>query len=365
MSSLSQMLETTCTKAGIPGIACAISVKGKVHYYYAGKHSHINGAPKVSRETIFDLASLTKVLTTHQLFLKLITENRLGFDDRVGTHMPGCSSWLSDVPLWRLANHTSGLPAHLKFYEKAGPRVFKHGDFSKEYRWVIDTICQEPAAYHPGCNQIYSDLGYILLARICETVSAPLSTVFNTLFMHERDNPNQIHWRLSEPTPTLSKAHRYASTEQCPWRKRLLTGEVHDDNCWSMGGLAGHAGAFGNLGAVHNLASEWLRALRGDHSRLPIDTQVLKESQSSRFTFRENTRTLGWDRTESEGSSSGRYFTPLSPGHLGFTGTSTWLDLGANTVVTILTNRVCPTRDNPEIRWVRPFIHDTLRQHHA
>ena len=76
MSTLNQMLETTCTKAGIPGIACAISVKGKVHYYYAGKHSHISGAPKVSRETIFDLASLTKVLTTHQLFLKLITENQ-------------------------------------------------------------------------------------------------------------------------------------------------------------------------------------------------------------------------------------------------------------------------------------------------
>ncbi|MGB0645552.1 MAG: serine hydrolase domain-containing protein [Bradymonadia bacterium] len=365
MSKLKALFESTCVKAGIPGLACAITVKGNVHYYYAGQHSHLNGATKVSRETIFDLASLTKVLTTHQLCLRLISENRLGFDDRVGEYIPECSPWLSEVPIWRLANHTSGLPAHVKFYEETGPRVLKQGDFTQAYRWVVDTITQTPQDYVPGSNQIYSDLGYILLARICETVSAPLTTVFDTLFLHKRNDLSQIHWRPSLVTPSHTRAERYASTEQCPWRKRLLTGEVHDDNCWTMGGIAGHAGSFGTLAAVHELSNQWLRTLRGDENQLGIDPQIIAESRSPKYTYQNNTRTLGWDRTSPKASSSGQYFTPLSPGHLGFTGTSTWLDLDANVSVTLLTNRVCPTRETTEIKWVRPFIHDTLRQHHT
>ena len=106
-------------------------------------------------------------------------------------------------------------------------------------------------------------------------------------------------------------------------------------------------------------------ALRGDQNKLGINPHVMNESQSPIFSFHDHTRTLGWDRTSLENSSSGRYFTPLSPGHLGFTGTSTWLDLEAQVAVTLLTNRVCPTRNNPEIKWLRPSIHDLLREYHT
>ena len=358
-NSTQQFLDKLVNAADIPGIACAISsVEGREEYWYAGRQKATPSARNVSRETIFDLASLTKVLTTHQWLLLLVSKGQIDLNTRVGDYLCGASDWLASCPIWRLSNHTSGLPAHVEFFRESGPLALQSGDFQAEYGRIIDRVKRQDPAYSTGASQVYSDLGYILLAHICGLVDEPLPDAMTHLYGH---GPDKIHWCPSQQSNFAMSASKYAATEQCPWRNRLVQGEVHDDNCWSMGGVAGHAGAFGTLEAVHDVAKAWLSALSLESTPLDINIQTLSVSQHSRFTVPNSTRVLGWDRTSSKNSSSGELFTPLSPGHLGFTGTSVWLDVESQTAVTLLTNRVCPSRDNLSIRWVRPLIHNHLR----
>lgn len=346
--------------ARIPGIACAISsATDEVQYWCAGHHSLRETARDVSRETIFDLASLTKVLTTHQWLLTLVSDKRLDLEAPISRYLTGVTPWLAQCPLWRLSNHTSGLAAHVEFFRDRGLNLLKGGDFSTESRRVINEIKSQEPAYKTGESQQYSDLGYILLAHICEVVDEPMSDALPKLYGHGR-HMNSIHWRPSRLTQPDDVAG-YAATEICPWRGKLIQGEVHDDNCWTMGGIAGHAGGFGNIEAVHAVARAWLGALNRQENPLNIHPTVVEKSRSKRYEFGDSTRTLGWDRTSLDASSSGSFFTPLSPGHLGFTGTSIWLDVEKDVAVTVLTNRVCPTRHHDTIKRVRPMIHNHLR----
>ena len=254
-------LDELVYSARIPGIACAMSSgHGDGMYWYAGRHSWNEGARNVSRETVFDLASLTKVLTTHQWCLTLVSDGRLDLNAPISTYLRGVSPWLAQCPVWRLSNHTSGLPAHVEFFNDRGAHVLEHENFAGEYLGVIDRIKSQSPAYSTGTDQRYSDLGYILLAHICEIVDEPIQSAFTKLYGHGGDF-NQVHWRPSRTKTVSPDAEMYAATERCPWRQKLIQGEVHDDNCWTMGGLAGHAGAFGTLEAVHHLSVTWLNAL--------------------------------------------------------------------------------------------------------
>ena len=361
-STTQHFLDETIQAARIPGMACAISsANGQAAYWYSGHHSCSDSARPVSRETIFDLASLTKVLTTHQWVLRLVSSGRLDLDAPIGMYLPDVSDWLAPCPVWRLSNHTSGLAAHVEFFRESGPHVLSTGDFETEYLRVLSEIKRTSFSYHPGTEQRYSDLGYILLAHICERVDEPLGSALPKLYGHSTGS-REIHWRASTSLETRPDTYQYAATERCPWRNTLIQGEVHDDNCWSMGGIAGHAGAFGTLEAVHTLATAWLAAFRQSKNPLCIDPKVISDAQSERYTFGDSTRVLGWDRTSKEGSSSGDRFTPLSPGHLGFTGTSIWLDVEADVAITLLTNRVCPSRHHDTIKRVRPRVHNHLRR---
>jgi CubicO group peptidase (beta-lactamase class C family) len=147
-------------------------------------------------------------------------------------------------------------------------------------------------------------------------------------------------------------------TEDCPWRRRVLRGEVHDDNCFVLGGVAAHAGVFGNVSDTLSFGLAWL------HSFLGRERTLLKPETARRFwkasTVPGSVRTLGWDGVSPERSSTGRYFSPSSRGHLGFTGTSLWIDPEKELVVALLTNRVHPSRANEKIRAFRPVFHDTL-----
>ena len=247
------------------------------------------------------------------------------------------SGWLAECPVWRLANHTSGLIAHLRFYEELGPRVLADGNFSAAYQDILGQILSQSPAYQTGTKQVYSDLGYILLAHICESIDGDIRQRTMSLYGH---GPTEIHWQPSKQRATNTDHLNYAATEQCHWRKRLMQMEVHDDNCWSMGGIAGHAGSFGTLESVHRHSCTWLDALRGRTNPLGISKRVLKESVSTKYEHLDHSRVLGWDRTSKDGSSAGNLFTPNSYGHLGFTGTSIWLDVEADVAVTLLTNRV-------------------------
>ena len=147
-----------------------------------------------------------------------------------------------------------------------------------------------------------------------------------------------------------------APTERCPWRKRVLCGEVHDDNAYAMGGVAGHAGLFGSAADVHGLVVRLRACWRGEDDFLP--RELLRELWTRDPSVAGSTWALGWDTPSPEGSSAGRRVSANAVGHLGFTGTSLWVDLERDAHVILLTNRVHPRRDNERIREVRPRVHD-------
>jgi CubicO group peptidase (beta-lactamase class C family) len=149
-----------------------------------------------------------------------------------------------------------------------------------------------------------------------------------------------------------------APTENCSWRKKVICGEVHDDNAYAMGGVAGHAGLFSSARDIHSLLARLNRCLRGRDPFLP--QALLQEFLSKDETVKDSNFALGWDTPSPSKSASGMCFSRRSVGHLGFTGTSIWWDLEKNCHVVLLSNRVHPTRKNEKIREFRPYIHDLI-----
>ncbi|MGD9009434.1 MAG: serine hydrolase, partial [Desulfobacteraceae bacterium] len=153
------------------------------------------------------------------------------------------------------------------------------------------------------------------------------------------------------------KSGRFAATELCPWRGRLLKGRVHDDNAYAMGGIGGHAGLFSTAAAVFHVVQALLDVDAGSHRHSPFEKDCiqtfLKRQSLGRFA-------LGFDTPSSEGSSAGRFFSRYSVGHLGYSGTSFWMDRQKAVIVVLLTNRVHPTRFNPGIKAFRPQLHDAV-----
>ena len=278
---------------------------------------------------------------------------RLDFDTSIGSQLEVRDAQLQATPIFRLMNHTSGLAAHRRFYEEIGPAVLRHMDFERGAHHIREAIIDSVTENPTGERETYSDLGYLLLERICESVDEPLSEAWNHLPGHGMD---ALHF--CPPRSTNSQLEHYAATEDCPWRGRLMVGEVHDDNCWSMGGIAGHAGLFGHLDAVHEVGRNWLAAANGQGAQLNLSDTLVVEAINREWMHESGSRVLGWDTPSPGGSTSGQHFGPRSFGHLGFTGTSLWIDPDAQIVMTLLTNRVCPTRENWGIRKLRPALHD-------
>lgn len=161
------------------------------------------------------------------------------------------------------------------------------------------------------------------------------------------------YYRKVDRSPLEGREERVAATENCPWRGAVIQGQVHDDNCWAMGGVAGHAGAFGTVMDVLRFASRWCTGFFVAETVSRAWTRVVAPTGCS--------RTLGWDTPSGESPSVGRLFSQRSVGHLGFTGTSLWIDPDAELAVTLLSNRVHPSRDNIAIRAFRPKIHEAIR----
>ena len=266
----------------------------------------------------------------------------------------------------QLLNHTSGLPAWKPYFEeimqqeKGGRINFMASRAAKN--WVYQEIHREKPIAAPGSQALYSDLGYILLGEVVEALTG------NTLdrFCHDRIfKPLQLR-ATGFVDLTQLRTHRIqpvesliAPTEDCPWRKKILCGEVHDDNAYAMGGVAGHAGLFASARDVHAFLLRMNRCLYGNDDFLPRDLlqEFFKPRESPGRGF-----ALGWDTPSAERSASGRLFSTRSIGHLGYTGCSFWWDLEKNCHVILLTNRVHPTRKNEKIKEFRPLIHDQIMQ---
>jgi len=238
--------------------------------------------------------------------------------------------------------HDSGLPAHRDFYKEAKGRDA-----------ILARVLAEPLIHEPGAQVEYSDLGFILLGAIVERLTGDSLDTYA-----KREIFQALGMDRSMFNPPRKLREDIAPTEMdSDFRKRLIWGEVHDENAWAMGGIAGHAGLFST---AEDIASFAQMILNGG---IYGNDRVLARSTIQQFTTRQtiagSARTLGWDVPE-EPSSSGRYFSAKSFGHTGFTGTSLWIDPERDLFVVLLTNRVNPTRANEKIRQVRPALHDAI-----
>ncbi len=292
-------------------------------------------------DTIFDLASLTKVLSTAPLVMRHVERGALGLDDPVSRYLP---RWRGEdresVTIRDLLAHCSGLPAHRPFHLDLRGRAA-----------IEAAICAIPLEYAPRSRSIYSDLGFILLGFVLDDI-APLPLQFDTL----RGQMGGIQDLQFHPPAIWRKRTAPARADD---RRGLLVGDVDDDNAWALGGAAGHAGLFGTAGAVGDCARHVLQVLAGRVGAFRRET--LETFVARRTDVPGSSRALGWD-TMLPTSSCGTRMSPRAFGHTGFTGTSLWVDPDAGIYVVLLTNRVHPTPANEGIKEVRRQFHDAVME---
>lgn len=350
-----------------PGAVLRVSRGGKLLYHAAfGSRSVDPDVTPMRPDTIFDLSSLTKPLATTTAVMLLVREGKVRPDDRITRFFPNFGvHGKIHVTVRTLLAHCSGLAGWRPFHreiariEARGRPSFVGSRGAKE--WVYEQVERERPEYPTGQKTVYSDLGFILLGALVELLAqAPLDR-----FVHDRiarplglrstafiDLAKLRTRRLTPVTDAI------APTERCPWRGKVLCGEVHDDNAWAMGGVAGHAGLFANAADVDALAGRLLACFRGRDEFVP--QAIVREFWTRDATVADSTWALGWDTPSASNSSAGTRMARNAVGHLGFTGTSLWIDLERDLAVTLLTNRTHPRRDNERIREARPRIHDAV-----
>ncbi|MBI9087464.1 MAG: beta-lactamase family protein [Desulfobacterales bacterium] len=332
-----------------PGAVLLVAVKEKILFFEACGMADLFSRRPMTRETVFDLASLTKPLATTLAVFLLVQEGRLSLDqplEEIVEDLRGTDK--ATVTAADLLDHSAGLPAWRPYYTRL--RRLPEWKRKPELRRLL---AAEPVMAPPGRQTLYSDLGFMLLDWIVEAVSGlPLdrftaARIYAPLGIGDLFFPGPGSRR---PGPAA-----YAATELCPWRGRLVCGRVHDDNAWTVGGVAGHAGLFGTAAAVNRL----LAALEGG---LSGDPGLFSQDLLRRFLYprRPGGRPLGFDSPSAVDSAAGRYFSPASVGHLGFTGASFWMDMDRSVRVVLLTNRVHPSRYDTRIRAFRPVLHDAV-----
>jgi len=368
LSVIQTALNRAVTDGVFPGAVLAVRYGDRpIFRFHAGHLSTVPPGPHVSTSTIYDLASLTKPLATVTAFVLLTQEGRCRLDDRVADHLAECvDTPIGSATLRHLLTHSSGLPGWRGFYERLSPdgRIPSSSDERAHAKQsMLGLIRSEALVYERGTRSLYSDLGFMLLGFIlercsgqrldhffCNHITAPLGGLPIEFVLRER---------LDQFLTVANRDGGVASTEFDSWRGRLLCGEVHDQNAAALGGEAGHAGLFGTVDAVLAITGEWLQACRGRST-------ILDQGLVQEFTRRQRQEglsswALGWD-TPSLPSSSGRRFSARSFGHLGYTGTSIWIDPDRELEVVLLSNRVHPSSRNEAIREFRPMIHDLVYQ---
>jgi CubicO group peptidase (beta-lactamase class C family) len=343
-----------------PGAVLFVRHQGHIRFHQAvGLTSGLPDAHPVQPHTIYDLASLTKPLATASAILLLVQDGLLDLATPIDALLPettGCP--LGQVVLKDVLCHQSGLPWWRPFYQSFPPSL-PSGASSRQERVkaFLELILKEPLEAFSPPKSVYSDVGYMVLGCVVERITNQSladvcqSRIFGPL------HASPLGYRGQNVTEKSGlPIGECAPTEQDPWRGRLLQGEVHDENAAALGGVAGHAGLFGTAQAVGQMTKALLDSLLDKPSifQQELVRQFVKAQPGTRWG-------LGWD-TPSQPSSSGQWFSPESFGHLGFTGTSIWIDPVRELEVIFLSNRVHPTRDNQAIKTFRPQLHDAIIQ---
>ncbi|WP_419661272.1 beta-lactamase [Desulfosarcina variabilis str. Montpellier] len=351
---IDEMMQNGLREHVFPGAVLLVGRGEDTLFFEAYGQANRFNAQAMTRQTVFDLASLTKPLATTLAVASLVDTRQIDLDRPVATWLPGLAQTdKAGITPRQLLCHRSGLPAHRLFYMtlKSLPLVLRK-------QTVLDLLLAVPLASPPGQVTLYSDLGFMLLCRLVERVAG---TSLDRFLADQVYDPMGIGDLFFVDLHSERRSKRcFAATELCPLRGRLLIGEVHDDNAWYAGGVEGHAGLFGTAEAVFRLLRHLVKAQRNPSAAALFSPSIVDEmlygNPGHHFS-------LGFDRPAAENSSAGHYFSTQTVGHLGFTGVSFWMDLKKDMTVILLTNRVHPFRWTNRLIDFRPRIHDRVMEH--
>lgn len=347
-----KVLRDAIAAQGVPGCAFGVLAGGRVVLEDGlGRFTYEPDAPCVNPETVYDIASVTKVVATTAAAMLLWQRGELDLETPVGAVLPDFVARRSAtdparrVTLRHLLAHNSGLPGYVEFFrtDQTAPTL-------------IEALLNLKLDAEPGTRAEYSDPGFMLLGLALQALlHAPLDA------WASREIFAPLGMGATQFRPQASDRTTIPPTEEDSWfRHRLIQGEVQDENASVLGGVAGHAGVFSNVPDLLRFAKEMLLA-----GREKDEARLFEKSTIDCFAHRQkpagSSQALGWD-TPSPESSAGRYFSPGSIGHLGYSGCSLWIDREADLAVVLLTNRTWPDRKNQSIRQIRPAFHNAVRE---
>jgi beta-N-acetylhexosaminidase len=351
LAPATRFLDRAVADGAFPGGVLAVGWNNQLFVHPFGKFTRAAKASAVKSDTVYDLASLTKPIVTTTCVMILVQQKRLDLDAPLSRLLPEWSATAKSDPdpAWRarvtprmLLLHNSGLPAHRDFYKNA-----------KGHDAVLARVLAEPLVHEPGKQMEYSDLGFILLGEIVERLTGESLAEYA-----QKEIFGPLGMKDSSFNPPRGLRAKIAPTENdLTFRKRLIQGEVHDQNAWAMGGIAGDAGLFSTARDVALFAQMILNGGIYAHHRV-VSRATIAEFVAHQ-PFGNAARTLGWD-VPLDPAATGRKFSAHSFGHYGFTGTSLWIDADRDLFIILLTNRVNPSVENIKIRQVRPALHDSI-----
>lgn len=350
-----------------PGAVVLLAAEGRIRLHRAYGFKSLLPTPScMTRSTVFDLSSLTKPIATVTAVMLLARDRKVRLDDPVSSVLTRFRDGPKGAITFRqLLSHSSGLPAWKAYYQsldQASAGVCGSSQQAQLRRGrVLPRVDLEPLVAEPGKRTLYSDLGFILLGEVIERVSGLRLDEFCRDFVFTPMGLGSMFFvDLCDPSRRgPQRFGDFAATELCGWRKKLLCGEVHDDNAFAMGGVAGHAGLFSTALDIHRFVNFLSECYHG-RNRAFLPGSIVREFLEDNTAIEGSTYVLGWDTPTVGRSSSGHRFSPRTVGHLGFTGTSIWWDLERDIHVVLLTNRVHPSRDNNRIGDFRPLVHDVI-----
>lgn len=338
-----RILENATAARAFPACSVAVTCRGELVAHKAlGRFTYDPASPEVTAASIFDLASVTKVVATTAMAMILYERGLLDLEAPVTAIVPefaGDDPMRGEITLRMLLAHCSGLPAYERLFLRAQTRED-----------LLQAAFSTPLTAGPALRAEYSDIGFMILGVVLERLADETLDVF---CQREVFGPLGMTHTTFRPAQALKQSIPPTADDR-RFRHRIIQGEVQDENASLLGGVAGHAGLFST---AEDLALFAHAMLNGGHPILRLSTVEL-------FTLRESapegtSRALGWD-TPSAPSQSGKYFSPRSFGHLGYTGTSLWIDPDRQLAVALLTNRTWPDCQNHAIKQVRPAFHDAV-----
>ena len=363
-------LDKAIEKQEIPGavVLARMPREGEV-LEYAWVRGLASARPErlpMRRDTIFDLASLTKPIATTTAIMMLVSEGTICLDDPVAKSLPSFADrGKESVTIRQLLCHAGGLKPWRGFHELLIQKERKTGErwigTPEGREWILDRVLRSALVHEPGEAAVYGDLDFIVLGALIEAVSRQSLDEFCESRIFTRLGLADTHFFPlpvdgSQAVPDGIR-RRVAATENCPWRERILWGEVHDPNACAMGGVAGHAGLFSTADDVMKFGQAFLDAWHGRSETLPPER--VREFSERQKLPESSDWALGWDTPTEGASSSGKHFSVHSVGHLGFTGTSLWIDLERELIIVMLTNRIHQVAKRSKFT-LRPKVHDAI-----